>query len=235
MTNRELIYQAKKLVREVNADTRLPSKLIHSIAKKHSRLLIYRDSERLKLTKKTSLFKTLKCVDVEKVPLIDECCGIKTNCEIWRTVKKLPKIYEDSYGPIIKKVTTIDGFKKFNLTRASDWERKQNNPWIKNNKNEVFFFEDSHLYFPGNGYKKINVEAYFEDDITSYNYCSESNITNVNGQESCSRFLEQEFTIPDYLEAALMDMVLKELLTYKQIPEKSHQIDKNDSSFDIKS
>ena len=52
MTNRELIYQTKKLIREVNADTRLPAKLIHSIAKKHSRLLIYRDSERLKLTKK---------------------------------------------------------------------------------------------------------------------------------------------------------------------------------------
>ncbi len=232
MTNREAIYQLKRLFREVNADSRLTNRLAFSVLKKHAKWLIKRDSEKLKLWKKSNLFKTLKCIEVIEAPAIDPCCGIKSQCKVWRTKKKLPNIFEDTGGPIIRVISTVDNGEDLTIITPTAWKRKVKNPWRKKNAEKYVFYSDNHLYFPNGGYRMVQVEAYFEESIVGYNDC---NTEDADSTKGC-RYLDQEFNIPDYLEGQLFDFAMKDIAgTYKATNEKSHQIDKNDNSFNIKS
>ena len=230
MTNREAIYRVKRLFREVNADSRFSNKLAYTLLRSTSKLLIYRESERLKLSKKSNIYKILKCVNVIEAPAIDTCCGISSMCKVWRTEEKLPEIYEDSYGPIIREVTTIDNGQSISITNATTFRSKLKNPWLspKKKQDKFTYYSDGYLYFPLGGFRKINIEAFFEEEPKSL--CEDGD------NEDCTRFLDKSFTIPDYLEKSLFDMVEQEIsATYRPVPEKSHQIDKNDQTAKVNS
>jgi hypothetical protein len=221
MTNREAISRVKKILKEVNADSRFTNRLAYSMLKSAANFLVQKESDRLKLIKQTNLFTRLKCVDVIEAPAIDPCCGIKSKCKVWRTKDKLPSTYSDLYGPIIKNVYTIDHGETLIYIQPSDFERIANNPWKKKNDNKYYFYSDGYLYFPNKAYKKVEIEAYFETNVISS--CEEEN--------KCVRLLDQTFIIPGYLESALFQMVEKEIVeTYKRFPEKSHEINKNDNT-----
>ncbi len=229
MEIRESIHKVKRLFREINADSRLSDRTVYSLMQNHAKWLIYRESEKLKLLKSDYIFQKLKCVEVIEAPLIDPCCGIRGNCTIYRTKEKLPSMYEDGAGVIIQNITTIDGSKSLSLIKSSEWERKQNNPWLdKNKQNSFCFYFDGHLYFPNGSWKMVEVIALFKDDISNLNLCDDRNTCEDETKE-CKRFLDKNFIIPEYLEAQMYDAVIKDLSnTYKRLPEKSNQIDKND-------
>ena len=229
MTIREGIHRIKRMLREVNADSRLTDRTVYSLMRNHAKWLIYRESEKLKILKSDKIFQKLKCVKVIEAPLIDPCCGLKSTCTIFRTKEKLPEIYEDSFGVIILNVTTIDGSKSLTLIKPSEWERKVNNPWInKNNKNNFYFYSDGYLYFPNGSWKMIELVALFKTDISEMNLCDDKNECDT---VKCKRFLDEDFVIPEYLEAQMYDLVIRDLLnTYKKTPEKSNSINKNDNT-----
>ena len=231
MTNREAIYQIRRTLKEVNADSKMTNRHIYSILKKHSRLLIQRESDRLNLLKKRNIFKTLKCIDVVEAPAIDPCCGLRSKCTVWRTKDRVPKIYEDSYGAIIRGVKTVDGFTSLNLINPGDFERKLNNPWIpKNNLKKYYFYSDGYIYFPNGGYKKVQIEAFYEDDITGLSMCTASEDYKGLGKD-CIGFLDQTFPLPDYLESRVFELTLQELSnTYERLVDKSAEINKNDNN-----
>jgi hypothetical protein len=135
---------------------------------------------------------------------------------------------EDSYGPIIKRITTIDNLTNLIYTTPNDLERKQKNPWLKNSSSKKqYFYDDGYLYFPNGGYKKINVEALFLGKVTS-NCANTPNLSFVS--KVCKPFLNNDFVAPDYLLAQVFDFTVKELATYySRLPEKSHDINKNDN------
>ena len=226
LTNREVISNIKKIIKEVNADSKLSNKFAYSLAKKHARWLIHRESEKLKLIKKDSIYQRLKCVEVIDAPAIDPCCGIKSLCTVKRTKDKIPSMYEDSMGALIKTINTIDSQTSLISIKASDWERKQSNPWIpKNNKNKYFFYSDGHIYFPNGAWKKVEIVAYFEEDISHLNKCDQLG----DCKEDCVPFLDREFRLPEYIQAELFANIKKDLMeSYSQLPEKSHNINKND-------
>ena len=231
MTIREAIFIIKRLFREVNADSRLTNKAIFSLLNKHSKWLIYRDSERLKLLKKNNVYQKLKCLDVEEVSRIN--CNIDFKGEtIFRTKDKLPEIFEDSHGVIIGNITSIDSNVQIKLTTYNTTHRKKDNPWLKNkSKNTIsVYFDDGYLYFTDKHIKKIEVEAFFTKEVDEDLLCKPCK--DCESQSSkCKKYLDTKFIIPDYLEAQLMDSVIKDLSnTYKRLPEKSEEIDKNDSN-----
>lgn len=227
LSNREAIHKVKRLFREINADSRLTDRVVYSLLETHAQWLIYRESEKLRLMKKDSVFQPYKCVEIEEAPLIDSCCGIKSLCTVYRTKEKLPELYEDSAGVIIKNVTTIDNQTSLTPIKASEWERKQNNPWLsEDKKNKFYFYFDGRLYFPKGSWKKVNILGLFKKDIEDLNSCEEC----PSDKKSCIKFLDKRFIIPEYLEAQMFDAVIKDLSnTYKRLPEKSNEINKNDN------
>lgn len=227
MTNAESIHSVKRLFREINADSRLPDRLVYSLLQKHLRWLVYTEGEKLKLTKLDTLFQKKKCVKVIEAPLVDSCCGIKSYCKIWRTEEKLPEIMEDNKGVLIRSINTIDGLTGFTLVSAKDMERKINNPWIKNLEDKkYYYYSDGYIYFPYKHYPMVEIEAYFTEAVSS----SCENFSNSNSTASCKRFLDEKWICPEYLEARVIDAVIKELSnTYKRIREASHEINSNDN------
>lgn len=228
MTNREAIYTVKRMLRESNADNRFTNKMIYSILLKHTKWLIQRESEKLKLINKGNLFQTKKCIPVAPSPITDKCCNVQTDCTIYRTVEKIPEMFEDLYGPIILSVTSLDFSKSFNVVPPQSISRLKNNPWSKlNKKNKKYyaFYNDGYIYFPFDVLKSVNVSGMFINKVKSD--CEEP----CKDCNPCLRFLDQQFNIPDYLEAQMFDFTIKDLLnTYKRFPEKSHEINKNDNS-----
>lgn len=230
MTNRESIYKVKKLFREVNADSRLSNRLVFSLMKNASRWLISRESDKQKLIRNDKAFQMLKCIKVIEAPLIDPCCGIRSLCKIYRTEERLPELYEDGNGVIIRGVLTIDGQTSLFQIKPSEWERKQNNPWIdKDKKNRYFFYSDGYLYFPNGSWKKVEVDALYTEDISDLNLCDDK-LTCDDETKQCLSFLDKRFILPEYLEAQMYDSVKKDLSEiYAKLPEKSNNINKNDN------
>ena len=230
MKNREAISRIKGIFKEVNADSRFSARLAYSILLSISKLLIKRDSERLKIMSQSNLFKKLKCVEVIDAPAIDPCCGIKSLCTVKRTKEKLPKIYADTYGPLISNVMTIDNSQALTFIQPQEYLRIQNNPWNKKKKTNYYFYSDGYLYFPNGGYKMVEVTAYWEESITGWNKCNnEENDTN-----KCIPFLDQEFNVPGYYEAAMFQMAEQEIKgVYSALPFKGTQIDKNNEASTI--
>lgn len=230
MTNREALHRFKRLFREINADARLTDRTVFSLLENHAKWLIYRESEKIKLIKMDSIFQSLNCVEVIEAPLIDPCCGIRSLCTVYRTKDRLPALYEDSIGVIIKNITTIDNQTSLTLIKASEWERKQNNPWLdKNKKNKFVFYDDGYLYFPNGSWKMVNVPGLYTRDISYINLCDKCETCEDESKE-CSKFLDRKFIIPEFLEAQMFDAAIRDLSnTYKRLPEKSNEINKNDN------
>jgi len=226
MTNREGISRLRKVFKEIHADSRFTAKLAYSILLSVAKVLIKKDSERLKIMSQDHLFKKLRCLEVEEAPAIDPCCGIKSLCTVWRTKDKLPKIHSDTYGPIIRDIYTIDGFKTLTLIHAQDYARLAKNPWNKQKKDLYAFWSEDRLYFPNGAWKLVDVEAFWAENIAPFYKCQ--------SEEECERFLDQEFIVPGYYEADLFRLAEAEIKgTYAAVPDKSNEINKSDQASTI--
>lgn len=225
MTYREAISQVRQLFKEVNADSRFSKKLAYSLIKKHSKWIIHRDSEKLKLRNIDSLFQSMKCIKVIEAPIIDPCCGLRIKgCTMYRTQNKLPDIYEDGYGAIINKVTSVDGWTTINITTAKGIKRRRNLPYVKKNNRIDVFYSDGYIYFPDKHLKLVEISAMFLGEVLKQENCEPCK----DCEQICKKFLDTMWIIPGYLEAQVMDFVKKDIAdTYSQIPEKSHEINKN--------
>lgn len=228
MTNRESISRLRKIFKEIHADSKFSAKLAFSILLSISKVLIKKDSERLKIMSQSHLFKKLKCVEVIEAPTIDPCCGIKSFCTVYRTKNKLPKIHADTYGPIIRDIYSIDGNKTITLIQAQDYLRLIKNPWNKQKKDLYAFWAEDYLYFPNGAWKMVEIEAFWAENIKPFSTC--------NDEEDCVKFLDQDFAIPGYYEADLFRLAETEIKgTYASVPDKSNEINKSDSPSTIQS
>lgn len=223
MTNRELIAQIRNQLKDVSADSKLTDKFIYSIMNKHAKWLIRRESRKLHIMRFDYLFQTLKCVEVEQAPVIDDCCGIRNKCRVSRTVHKLPRIYEDEDGVIIKSIFSIDGSVEYSPITISEYIRKLENPHSKYDKSIYYYFNNGYIYFPNNYIKKVMIKGYFEEDIKKFNTCTD------HEDSQCLSKLDQEFRIPPHLVGELMNFVMQDLANITLKIQADEQIDKNDN------
>ena len=230
MTNREAISTVKRLFRQINADSLMSNKFVYSLLMKHSKWLIYRDSEKLRLLRRHRIYQKVKCLKVIEAPGIDPCCGVRSvNCTIYRTEVKIPELYEDSEGVLIHNITSIDGWTDIILTTASSIKRMLNNPWKGKSRNKYIyaFYNDGYIYFPKNHLKMIEVEGLFTKKIDPKENCDPCKDCD---KTPCTKFLDMDFIIPDYLEAQMVDLVMKDLSnTYMRVAAKESEINKNDN------
>lgn len=226
MTIRSAISQIKIPHKLVNADSRVTNKFVFSLLRAHRDLLIKQVDNKFQLLKLGYLFQSWKCVDLIPIPTIEECCEVKTDCKIYRTREKLPYVLVASWGPIIRKVSSLDGFTELFPITIAEWNRKQEDAYTKYNKNFYYWWSDGYLYFPNIEWKGIRIEALFEFDIDKENSCCDP-------YDPCKSFLDNTFRIPKELFAVCKDNVNKEMLGYyDRIQPDDNNIDKNNNKKD---
>lgn len=215
MTIREAISLIKKEIREVNADSRLHNKFIYSKLIAKSNILIQRDADALKLGSLQDLYQTIKCAEVEEVPAIDPNCFISSDLKLYRTCK-LPDLYSDFSGVLIKSVRSVDRFGKDIKLESVDYIvnlREDTNSRF--DKSIYGFYEDGRIYLEKN--LPIRIEGMYVADISSYKGCNCG-----EKDEDCIRFLDTKWYIPRKLEDDVISLVIRDLGGgYKRIPEQA--------------
>lgn len=213
MKLKDAISLVRTGVKEVNADSILPNKYIYNELLIVSRLLIQRDSDRLVLMQNQDLFQKLKCIEMEEAPAIDPCCGLKSHCTVWRTKNKLPEMYTDTTGVIIKNMSTIDGSKNFKIITPTKLLSIKKDTNSRYDKTLYAFYSEGRLYTTNSKYKMIEVEAMFEEDITNLNNCD-------SDVKSCIRKIDSEWRVPKKLQEPIIKEVVNKILSsYKRIPQ----------------
>jgi hypothetical protein len=131
----------------------------------------------------------------------------------------VPDIWMDDAGPIMRAVSSVDNSTYFFYITATNWQNRRNDPYDKLAKNNYVFFANGYLWFPEHNPHKINLEAFFIEDVADKNDCAE--------KKPCLRFLDGRFFVPEWLEAEMFSKALELLAgVSKRLPE-DEQIDKN--------
>lgn len=212
----QAISMVKNDFRLVHADSRVTYKYIYGLIQKHASWIIRQDSDKNKLIKLDSIWQTIKCIDLIDVPTTDGCCKFTSKCKILRTKEKLPKMYEDSWGSLIRSINSVDISQELQPIKYSEWTRKIDNPDMKYNKTLYYFYKDGYLYFPNLSWKTVNITGYFKEDVSFLNNCQVTSIEEFK-KNKCASILDQEWKIPPHMESRVMDFVIKEVLsTYLQ-------------------
>lgn len=194
--------------KSINSDTRLTNKYIYTLLKKYRDVLVKNVDSKFQLMKIDYIFQTWNCVELVEVSSIDECCNVKTECKIFRTKERTPSMVTASWGPIIKRVTPIDGFTDLMQIKSTDWNRKLEDTNFKYDKELYYFWQDGYIYFPNIQWKKIRIEAFFEEDIAIHNKCENPTV------DPCKTMLDNKFRIPKELLGPCVEMVQKEIYNF---------------------
>lgn len=157
-----------------------------------------------------------------KASKINDCCPIKTQCTVFRTRYKLEDLWEDEYGPVITRVTSIDGSTEFTILSAKEYQTKKDNPYIKWVREKFAFYSDGFIWWENEAPKKVNVNGFFENDISTKYHCD-------NVQEDCIPFLDQKFLVPGWIEAELISKAVEQILGQTKRMPTDVNIDKNEN------
>ncbi len=212
-TIRQYISEVRGDLKMNNADNRLADRHIY-LQMLRVRPLLLKQSKQW-LMGVTEIFQT--------IPDTVEACGIKTNCTIKRSKEKLPEILEDYQGPIIKLLTSIDGYDRLRYITASSYIRKREKKTFKYDKTLYFWFKNGYLYFPNVEWDKVSIEAYLLQDYVDP--CNEEEVR----LSLCKDYQENLFRLPDALQSPLVALTIERLIkTYSQLPQDTI-VDKNEN------
>lgn len=222
MTKREAIVSFRKKLQERNADSTFSNKDLYLALLEQAKWLVKREVSAGRIYRNPALFQKLPARDVIEVSTVPSCVGIKTNCKIYRTKDKLPEMWMDNNGPIIYTVTSIDDSTDF-IVKSQNYIRNILNDPYQQYSSEIYcFFADGYLWFTKENPNKINIRAYYTDDVR----LQVDSCTDCDENKSCIRFLDTEFMVPDWILAELFNKALNQLSPAKQLPDDT-EIDKN--------
>lgn len=222
LSKRAAIGLFRDMLKERNADSTYSNQFLYGILMEHARWLIRRTINSGNIFKNTAFFHSLRCQDVVEISSIDECCPVKTNCRIFRTKHKIPEMWLGDDGPIIKAVTSVDNRTEFFLTTITSWENKQDDPYQQESLQKYTFYADGYLWFPVNNPHKINILAFFMDDVASLNGCLAKKV--------CTRFLDTEFLVPGWLHGEMFSKALEQVAGVTKRMQEDEEVNKNPSS-----
>lgn len=203
ITIADSISRVRNIVKAVKEDAFLTDRFIYSLILKYAKLYIRRLDNENKIMRFNSLFETLPCIDLIEIDKVEACCsGIKSKCTIMRTKDKLPLIFEGSFGPLFRTISSLDGSQKVFKTYPTTYVSMANTTTFKYNKYKYYWFLDGYLYFPNIVWESVRIEGLWEESTTHLK-CSEDNL--------CTNKQEDQTHIPDYIFAEIEQAVLKDL------------------------
>jgi hypothetical protein len=220
MTYRSAISNVKSDLNKINADNKKTNKEIATLLEKHGEWLVDREANGFKLSRRVTNYQSY-IANVIEVPKIDPCSGITTKCTIFRTKDKIPDTYEDSNGIINKEITSVDGSIEIKGATLADYKIKKNSPWGQKS-DRFWFYSNGYIY--GDLPKAILITNLFKHDLEYLKNCSPCK----DCEKKCIRYLDSVWQIPGYLQAQVIDFVVKELAPGLNIPTQE-KIDKNEN------
>lgn len=218
------ISRVRNDFRLVHADSRSTNKYIFALLDDRAAKAIKEESDKKRLTKIDAVWQTLDCQELIDVPTSDDCCKFQTNCTIKRTKDKIPKLYEDSSGVLIRSVTSIDYSQELQPIKLSEWIRKRETK-NKFDKSLYYFYRNGYLYFPNLTWKLITISGLFKENVDKYNTCDEDADTTT----ACTSRLDDKWPVPEYIQSGVIDYVIREIAsTYAQSnPHPEEEINKS--------
>ena len=192
---REDIAQVRKLINSVSLDTRISNQFIYNKIIDTAKLFIKRDADTRRIYRNIELFKTISCVELESVDLVN-CTGLYIpNCNnVMRSKNKLPKAFLTSNGSLLN-VYSIDRSVQFLQTTPSIFTNILKREFKGNQK--YYWILDDYLYIPNSYISEVIVDGVFID--------------NSELISKCNRFLDSTSSIPDYLRTDVFRTVANEI------------------------
>lgn len=163
-----------------------------------------------RLTKLSEGWKSIECLDMVEVPLV-ECCEIETRlCEkLMKSKLPLPNTFTSSFGNIIEFVSSPNLGSFYDPTTPRVWQTIQKRKdKVKNKK--YYFIIDNYIYIPiAKGElgtpESIRLKAWFTEPWKA----DELNAILKNTKKYCVDVYGTQMPIPEYMK----NDVTKELLT----------------------
>jgi len=207
----ESISRVRGILKGTKEDSFLTDRFVYSIISKYAKVILRKQQLQNQLMKHDDLFQMLSFVDLIDVDKIEaDCAPIKSNCIIKRTELKLPKVFNGSRGPLIRKVYSVDGSAEFTQTSPASYISLTNSTNHKYNKTKYYWYRNGYLYFPDSEVEAIMVEALWEDTLDGF--CSTSDT-------ECESMQEQALPLPDYLFAEVEQMAEQEMTITLKVPD----------------
>jgi hypothetical protein len=207
----ESIARVRGILKGSNEDSFLTDRFVYSIISKYAKVILRRQQNQKKLMGHDELFEMLTFVDLIDVDKIEaDCAPLKSGCTIKRTAKKLPKLFNGSRGPMIRKVYSIDGSYDFESTSPAAYIAISNSTNFKYNKQKYYWFRNGYLYLPDTEVEAIMIEGLWEDTLDGF--CS-------TDEEDCTPMQDKTFPLPEYLFAEVEQMAEQEFGMTVRLPD----------------
>lgn len=209
LTIGQAISDIRNQIKSVTVDAFITDRFIYSLLLKHVSWLIKREDDKGMLRRYSNIFNTLDFLCLIEVDKSDTgCFCIESGCTIRRSKDKLPPMYEGSYGPIIRAVTSIDGTTIVTQTFPSTFQQMLRQKLFQYNKTPYYYLLNDYLYLVNRDWPAIRVEALFRYGTARYK-CD---------PDPCIHRHDEPFAIPMYLWAEMEQNVIKDLATMIQVP-----------------
>jgi hypothetical protein len=200
MKVREFISIVRNSLDSINQDNYISGEMIFNVGVSFATLFTKREADSAKAFKNTSSFKFIECIKMKEVNAI-ECSDFKLPCNtIMRSVEKLPTPFLSKYGSIIK-VYNLTGEKDYAETNPVGYKSISKQRYQSKQK-AYFFIKNDYLWIPDSQVEAVSAMILSPDIRRLAKGCV---------------LLDEPFPVLDYLEAAVIESTVKQLLTSKNI------------------
>lgn len=220
-TKRDIIDSLRNKLKEKNADSTYTNQFLYQTIIEQAKWLALREASAGRIWVSTALFRPYTVRMIE-VPLVDSCLPITTKCKIYRSAEKIPAMWHDNNGPMLKSISSVDGSTNYFYTTSTAYASRKKDPYRKKSNTKYCFFEDGYLWIPEYNPNFASLLGYWIDDTILHKQdCVDCN------EKDCVRFLDTPFTAPQWIEAEMLSKALELLAgVTKRMPD-DEQINKN--------
>ena len=203
---RQVISQVRNKLNALKLDDRISNKLIHQTLLNYAEILIKRDSDSRKIFKNSNMIVLPENVILEEIDHTNNSLGIVVpKCKLLKkSINKLPSFFVSAYQNPLLFVSSVDESTQFDPTTQWYYSQALNREF--RGKKQYYWVEDGYLVIPNEDIEEVKVKGYFSD----YFVPSEDN--------SCRTKLDHVWSVPDYLDADIVRLVVEDLLSLKKIP-----------------
>lgn len=211
----EAVSRVRNIIKAVDMDDFITDRVIYSLIMKYAGMYIKRQSNQGTGTKFSSMFKRLPCIPLIDVDKVEACCDPRSGCTIKRTQTRVPNIMEGPQGPLLRTVTSMDGFTEAYRTTPTLYNSMSKTSAFRYNKNTYFWLMDNYIYIPNVEWDGLSVEGIFDAGVMGFS-C----------EDPCMQRQEELLGVPPELFAEIEQQVVADFLKSAQIPQDQFISDK---------
>ena len=230
MTNNDFVSVIINDLNSINKDDRISRRYILSVGNSFATTLIEQRLSQRKLFRDMSLYKTLRCFELEQIDSI-KCdivefkkCGI-----LMKSKKKLPKLFYSRYGNSIQSVTSIDEGYEFSKITPRQYRLNKNRRYADKFKDNHFYYvKDGYLYIPDVYIEAVDIMLMPKDtyEMEKLSGCNDN---------KCLSVWDMEFIAPDSILNNVISLTYQTVAGRKRIVEDENpNLDSNIKSATIK-